>query len=89
MPGVFWTAVARRSRDTAFERVGHATAPSRFQSGAALRFPPHSKTARFMRRTRVVCDYDDRFPENANSSRTAVRNLSCSKLFPQRFPLFS
>jgi len=37
--GGFWTAVAERSGDTAFR------APHPFQSGVALRFPPHSKTA--------------------------------------------
>ena len=42
-----WTAVARRSRDTAFERAERVRVKTNChacESGVALRFPPHSKT---------------------------------------------
>jgi hypothetical protein len=44
-----WTAVAKRSGDTAFARAGRERTFDDFrprQSGGALRFPPQSKTSR-------------------------------------------
>ena len=46
-PATSWTAVARRSRDTAFVRVKVFGFQENFravESGVALRFPPHSMT---------------------------------------------
>ena len=39
----FWGAVARRSRDTAFERGMSIGCHRMCESGVALRFPPQSK----------------------------------------------
>jgi hypothetical protein len=42
----FWTAVAKRSGDTAFERAGRERVIKNLfsrESGVALRFPPQSK----------------------------------------------
>ena len=55
VPSGFWTAVAERSDDTAFERkagAGCEDARRAGESGVALRFPPQSKMSRMAARSR-------------------------------------